>query len=568
MELLAGNISPDGGKRELSKNASVLLVKQELPDDDESPLEYLRNNDPEVVAAEAALSKSSAANIGDAADLLAELEQTRYDVLAPKVLSGLGLTQEQMNKPMRNLSDGMRMRINLASSLIRQPKVLLLDEPSNYLDLEATQWLIHYLKTYPEKCAVVMVSHDLSILKQVTTATVHLRTGTLTLFSGDYETYKEQLAVREKNDQRKNEALEKQIERHEIIYNRFKDLPESRAAQAVAQLKKADKKREQLVEIVQEEAVIDLNFNNPSVLGDPILSMDKISIGYTNNMVLSNVELSLQANSKVGILGQNGQGKSTLIRAIVEKITPTKGTLIKNPVLKIGYFSQDATEELSASSSVYEEFKKKTGITNDSEIRSTLSRYGFGRDKISTMVEHLSGGEKSRLMFCLICTQSPHLIILDEPTNHLDVETREKLTIAINNYKGCVVLVSHDADLHMQTMDKFWLVKDGSVQVYDKGLSHYQNQLQRAIELNASPYSTPKNSAPNTPTSSPSKAKKSPQSPGKNSKEKTQVGGSKASDIGFYSNNNNGSSSSSNSPTKNNNYKEKGSSANRVLSFE
>ena len=482
MQVLEGVISPDAGVRKQDKRATVLLVKQELPDDAKNPIDYLRENDPDIQELEEQLDASDSDYVGEVTDRLAELDEERYETLAPKILMGLGLTPEQLKQPMRNLSGGLRMRIGFAMALVRTPDVLLLDEPTNHLDLESTQWLIEFLKQYSPNCAFVIVTHDIRLLMEVSTSTVHLRGGVLTQFAGNYELYRQQLETRKLKDIQSNDDLAKRIARQKEIYYRFRDLPESRAAQAVAQLKKAEKLEDQIVEIIQEEPVVELDFPEPVAMKDPILRLVNVCVGYSARPVLSDLNLSVQSGSKIGLLGRNGEGKSTLVKLLAGELEPMTGVVERGARLNVGYFSQELTDVLDAKLTVYEQVTKRTNLKADGDVRAFLGRYGFSHDKAGIRVENLSGGEKSRLLFALICAASPNLIILDEPTNHLDVETRAELIKAITQFKGCIILVSHDWDLHEKTMQQFWLAKEGKVQVYEKGLSHYQRQLIQFIE--------------------------------------------------------------------------------------
>ena len=482
MQVLEGVISPDAGGRKQDKRATILLVKQELPDDAKTPIDYLRDNDPDIQKLEEQLDASDSDYVGEVTDRLAELDEERYETLAPKILMGLGLTQEQLKQPMRNLSGGFRMRIGLAMALVRTPDVLLLDEPTNHLDLESTQWLIEFLKQYSPNCAFVIVTHDIKLLMEVSTSTVHLRGGVLTQFAGNYELYRQQLETRKLKDIQSNDDLAKRIARQKEIYYRFRDLPESRAAQAVAQLKKAEKLEDQIVEIIQEESVVELNFPEPVAMKDPILRLNQVCVGYSGHSVLSDLNLSVQSGLKIGLLGRNGEGKSTLVKLLAGKLEPMAGVVERNARLNVGYFSQELTDELDAKLTVYEQVTRRTNFKVDGEVRAFLGRYGFSHDKAGIRVENLSGGEKSRLLFALICAATPNLIILDEPTNHLDVETRAELVKAITQFKGSIILVSHDWDLHEKTMQQFWLAREGTVQVYEKGLGHYQRQLTQFIE--------------------------------------------------------------------------------------
>lgn len=483
LELLAGNISSDGGKRKLNDGVTVLLVKQELPDDDLSPLEYLRGNDPDIKTIEGSLENAHENQLGELYTKLNEFEE-RYEILAPKVLMGLGLKEKELTQPMRNLSGGLRMRIGLSMALVRSPDILLLDEPTNHLDLESTQWLIEFLKNYPKNSAFIIVTHDIQLLTAVTNATTHLRGGILTEYGGDYNVYRQELKLKEEKDKQKNENLDKEIKQKMEIYYRFRDLPEARAAQAKDMQRKAELLKKEKVEIIVEEPVISFTFPEPMIIPDPVIELKNVAIGYDKQPVLNNLNLSIQFGAKIGLLGRNGEGKTSLIKLLAGKLSPLEGRMDTGPRLKIGYFSQDLTDELNVSLTVFQQFQATTGITHNEQTRFQLSRFGFSWDKINTLVENLSGGEKTRLLFALICAREPNLIILDEPTNHLDVETREVLVNAIAEFKGSVILVSHDWDLHEKTMQKFWLAHKGNVQPYTKGLEHYQKMLLSFIEKN------------------------------------------------------------------------------------
>lgn len=478
MDLLAGNITPDGGERVLAeKNVNVLLVKQELTDDDQTPLEYLRNNDRQLQRLEDLLVDAPESKIEEISNEIARLEEERYENLAPKVLMGLGLKKDDLDKPMKNLSGGYRMRIAFSMSLILMPEILLLDEPTNHLDLESTQWLIGFLKDYPKTSAVVVVTHDIKFLLAVTNTTVHLKGGTLTQYGGNYLSLKEMLEAKDKNDEQMNAVLEKKIEQKKKVYFKFRDLPAKRAAQAVDQLRQAKILEEKLVEIVEEEPVVSFQFPDPAEIKNPAVKLAKVSVGYGEKAVLSSLDLSIQSDAKIGLLGRNGEGKSTFIKLIAGKLRHLTGEVDFNPRLKVAYFSQDLTDELDVNLTVYEQYKQATGLTKEEDIRHALAKYAFSHDKIGTRIDDLSGGERSRLMFALICARSPNLIILDEPTNHLDLESKEELVKAISSFKGSILLVSHDLDLHEKTMKQFWLVDNGSVQPYTKGLKQYLASL-------------------------------------------------------------------------------------------
>ncbi|OGT37319.1 MAG: hypothetical protein A3F11_05795 [Gammaproteobacteria bacterium RIFCSPHIGHO2_12_FULL_37_14] len=370
MEILAGNLPLSGGTRKLRENASVMLVKQELPNNDQSPLEYLRSIDSDIQAIEESLDHMPAEKLSNAYGRLAELDEERYEKLAPRVLMGLGLKEEELNQPMRNLSGGLRMRIALSRVLICTPDILLLDEPTNHLDLESTQWLIEFLKNYPSSSAFVLVTHDIKLMNEVTTTTMHLRAGVLTEFGGNYDIYREQLELKEEQDQHKNAEIDKQVKQKMKIYYQFRDLPEARAAQAIDQLKKAERLKDQKVEIIVDEPVVKFSFGEPAQLQDPIINLDEVSLGYNAKLVLSKLNLSIPCGAKIGLLGRNGEGKTTLIKLLADKISSLSGIAERRARLKVGYFSQELTDELNVSLSVYKQFGDRTGIKNDEQIRS------------------------------------------------------------------------------------------------------------------------------------------------------------------------------------------------------
>jgi ATP-binding cassette, subfamily F, member 3 len=484
MRILSGETEPDAGKRRIVDNVSVLLVQQQLPEGNETPLEFLRNNDPDLKKLEEAMDACKEEAFADFSDQCSNLETERYEKLAPQVLIGLGLTRAQLSQPMRQLSGGLRMRVGMAIALVRQPNVLLLDEPTNHLDLESAQWLISYLMSYPRSAAIVIVTHDIALLEQVTTTTMHLRGGELRRFEGTYQRYRQHLDTEDQKDARRNESLTRRIEQKEDIYYRFRNLPENRAAQAVAQHKQAEKLKTQLVELVVEEPVIPLTFAQPTKLQDPILKLTQVSAGYGPTIILNDLNLSIQYGEKIGLLGRNGQGKSTFIRMLANRMEPLDGTIERTQRLEIGYFSQELTEQLDVNKTVAQQFIDSTKINTETLVRAHLDRYGFPHNKLQTLVGELSGGERSRLLFCIICVRAPQLIILDEPLNHLDVETREKLIEAIKTFPGSILLVSHDWDLHEQAMQKFWLADRGTVRPFPYSLSNYKQELQHFIAQN------------------------------------------------------------------------------------
>jgi ATP-binding cassette subfamily F protein 3 len=489
LKVLGGVMNPDAGEREVKNNTKVLLINQELPEDDKTPIEYLREHDPDIVSLneELDITDTQSDRFAQINDLLGDLEDERYEQKAPWILRGLGLKDVEINKPMRQLSGGLRMRVSIAAALIQMPDVLLLDEPTNHLDLESAQWLIEFLKNYPH--TVVIVSHDIKLLNTFAKTTYHLKKNALTQYSCNYDQFLLETKRQEEKDVQKNKDLEKQAKQAETIYYKFRGIA-SRAAQATQRLKKSEDLREQVIEIIPEEPIIPLCFTETTELRSPVVTLENVCVGYQDKIVLKDLNLSMNYGAKVGLLGRNGEGKSTLIKLITESLLPIKGAFNTCPKLKIGYFSQDLADQFDKTLTVYAQFSKATEILNDEKLRNLLGSYGFSRDKVEVKVGNLSGGELARLALAIICTRSPNLIILDEPTNHLDVETRAVLVDAIKEFKGSVLLVSHDWDLHEKSMKDFWVAEAGTVKPYDKGLQNYRKSIEVVSTTNSRGFST------------------------------------------------------------------------------
>lgn len=474
LELLSGTKPLTAGTLKQDKKTRVMLVKQELPTDDKSVLEWLRSVDQDLVTLQSKLDSSKLDQFGDIADQMAEIDEERYEKLAPRVLSGLGLTPEEFNQPMKNLSGGFCMRVSLAAALIQQPDLLLLDEPTNHLDLISSLWLTDFLKTYPKAYAVV--SHDTDFLNQVTNKTWSMQTGKLSTWSGNYDIYVREAEFKKTLDSKNNDSITKKQEHFQVFIDRFGS-HSSTAGLAQSRKKTISKLEQKRIEILPEEKEIPITFPEVALLDNPIINLKGISAGYTDRMVLNNITFSINQDSRIGLLGKNGQGKSTFAKLIADRLeskSSDDGLITRRSGLRIGYFSQNQADELKSELSVYEQLKVASGMVDDAKLRSHLAHFGFDHTKASCKIGKLSGGEKSRLFFAIIAAQQPHLIILDEPTNHLDIPTREALIKAINEYSGAIMLISHDWHLLSRTMKEYALVDNGRVMPYAKGLEHYK----------------------------------------------------------------------------------------------
>jgi ATP-binding cassette subfamily F protein 3 len=356
--------------------------------------------------------------------------------------------------------------------LFAEPDLLLLDEPTNHLDLEATLWVESYLKTYPR--TVLLVSHDRDLLNAVPDRIIHIDQRKLIAYSGNYDSFER---VRRERLKHTAALAAKQAEqrRHMQAYiDRFR-YKASKARQAQSRIK-ALARMEPVVPVV-EEATLAFRFPDPEPLSPPILTLDGAAAGYGERPVLSRLDLRIDMDDRIALLGANGNGKSTLVRLIAGRLKPMAGTLRRSPKLRIGYFAQDQAEELNLAATPLQHMARLEPLATEEKLRAHLGRFGFGGDKAMTRVGALSGGEKARLIFALMSRTAPHLLLLDEPTNHLDMDSREALVEALNTFEGAVILISHDPHLIEMTADRLWLVADGACRGFEGDLEDYRRYL-------------------------------------------------------------------------------------------
>jgi len=474
LRILTGELSPDGGSVSMPKHTRIGYVAQEAPGGDESLIDWVLSADTEraklLAEAETATDPH---RIADIHQRLADIDAHSAPARAAQILAGLGFDEAAQRRPCREYSGGWRMRVALAAVLFLEPELLLLDEPTNYLDLEGTLWLESYLATYPH--TVLIVSHDRDLLNRVVNSILHLDRGKLTLYSGTYDDFEEMRRERINQQLALKKQQDEQRRRIEAFIARFK-AKATKAAQARSRMKVLERMKPIVAEV--EQSVVPFTFPKAEkALASPLIRLEDVTVGYGDTPVLRNLNLRIDNDDRIALLGQNGNGKSTFAKLIAGKLAPMLGRVIKASRLEVGYFAQHQLDELDPAKTPYDYITQLMPDASEAQRRTRLGGYGFGADKADTRCANLSGGEKARLLFMLTAFHGPHLLILDEPTNHLDVDSREALTQALNEFEGAVILISHDRHLVDACADRLWIVRNGTVTPFEGDMDDYRQQL-------------------------------------------------------------------------------------------
>lgn len=478
LKLIRQEISPDDGDISIRKNRHLGGVAQEAPASDDSLIEMVLSYDKErMQLISEAETASDPTRIAEIQTRLADIGAYSAEARAAEILAGLGFSAEEQLRACKEFSGGWRMRVALAGVLFAKPDILLLDEPTNYLDLEGAIWLETYLRNYPY--TAMIVSHDRDFLNEAVTHIMALEGGKLTMSVGNYDAYERRRAeafAQAEAFRTKQEATRKHME---SFIERFR-AKASKAKQAQSRIKALE--RMQSVSTPTLEQSIPFRFPNPKPpMAPPIVRVVDADLGYVEgDPVLKKVDLRLDQDDRIAILGPNGMGKSTLVKAIAGRLAPMDGNIYKHKKLKIAYFAQHQLDELRPKETPYQHVASLMPEGTQAQIRAATAALGFGVNKADTAVEKLSGGEKARLLLGLITFDGAHLLILDEPTNHLDISARESLIMALNEYAGAVIMITHDAHLAEAVAERFWLIKDGHVGVYNGDMEDYRHLIVNA----------------------------------------------------------------------------------------
>jgi ATP-binding cassette, subfamily F, member 3 len=478
--LIAGEIAPESGSISLPKRARLGRVEQEAPAGEQSLIDFVLEADTERAALLAKAEKADDPNdIAAVQTRLVDIDAHAAPARAARILAGLGFDEAAQRRALSEFSGGWRMRVALAAVLFSAPDLLLLDEPTNYLDLEGALWLVDYLSR--SSATIIVISHDRDLLDEVANNILHLDRAKLTLWSGGYSQFerqrREQQALQEK-------AAKKQDEKRahlQSFVDRFR-YKASKAVQAQSRLKMLAKMAP--IAVLRDSDVLPFRLPSPKKrLSPPIIAMERASVGYGDRVVLSKLDLSLSNDDRIGLLGANGNGKSTFAKLLAGRLQPMSGLVKRVSKLEVGFFAQHQVDELDLALTAYGYVAALTPEAPESKKRARAAQMGFSGVRAETKVAQLSGGEKARLLMGLATFDGPQLIILDEPTNHLDIDSRAELIEAINDYEGACVLISHDKRLLEACVDQLWLVADGAVRPFEGDIEDYR----RFVLTGASP---------------------------------------------------------------------------------
>lgn len=493
--LIRGELALESGSISLPSRARIGGVAQEVPGNEVSLLNTVLSYDTErAELMEESERSTDGARIAEIQTRLADIDAWSAEARAASILKGLGFTDEEQLMPCSAFSGGWRMRVALAGVLFSQPDLLLLDEPTNYLDLEGALWLETYLARYPH--TVLIVSHDRGLLNRAVGSILHLEDKKLTLYQGGYETFAETRAARlaaAASEAKKQEARRAHLQ---SFVDRFR-AKASKAVQAQSRLKMIAKLKP--ITTPQEAALKRFTFPTPEELSPPILRIESGSVGYDGVPVLRRLNLRIDQDDRIALLGRNGEGKSTLSKLLAGKLEPLEGQIHKASKLRVGYFAQHQVEELHLDETPIDHIRRLRPEEAPAKLRARLGGFGIGAEQAETLVGKLSGGQKARLSLMLATLDAPHMLILDEPTNHLDIESREALVEALTAYSGAIILVSHDMHLLGLVADRLWLVRDGAVAPYEGDLEAYRTMLLNGTDTEK-PTEKPKEIKPKKPS--------------------------------------------------------------------
>ena len=483
--MLRGELHAESGDLEMLPQWVIAHVAQETPALADPAIEFVLDGDVELRAIERALAEAEAKHqgekVGELHARLGEVEGYSARARAAELMHGLGFSNADLTRPVSDFSGGWRVRLNLGRALMCRSDLLLLDEPTNHLDLDAVIWLEGWLKEY--RGTLVLISHDRDFLDSIVNHIAHIEQQKLTLYKGGYSEFERQRAERMLQQQAMYERQQRNVAHLQSYIDRFR-VQATKARQAQSRIKALE--RMEMISAAHIDSPFSFGFREMQGAPDPLLVLDDVAAGYANKTVLKDVVLTLRPGERLGLLGRNGAGKSTLIKLLAGELAPLQGKRVEGKDLKVGYFAQHQLEQLRLDESPLQHMLRLDPQTREQEHRNYLGGFDFRGDMASSPCGPFSGGEKSRLALALLIWTRPNLLLLDEPTNHLDLEMRHALTLALQDYQGGVVIVSHDRAMLRASCDKFVLVADGAAKTFDGDLDDYKDWLaEQRIKDNA-----------------------------------------------------------------------------------
>ncbi|MBR4682574.1 MAG: ABC-F family ATP-binding cassette domain-containing protein [Elusimicrobiaceae bacterium] len=480
-KLIEGKFSPDGGKIEISRSTQIASVAQDIADPSVPLLSYVLAADKELTRLEKELENPSISGqrMAEVFDKLEFLGAHSAQARASAILSGLGFVNEDFNRPLQEFSGGWQVRANLAATLYAPSNCLLLDEPTNHLDLETALWLENYLTRLDK--TIFIISHDRHILNRLCDKIIHVEDTQLKLYNGNYDTYEKTRAAAIEGAKLAAAKHERVVAHLQSFVDRFR-YKATKAKQAQSRIKMIEKLG--AAPQIPKDPQAHFEFPSPERLQNALVTIENGVAGYDDKPVLQNLNLRIEPDDRIALLGANGNGKSTLAKILSHRLLLMSGKMTLAKKMKIAYFSQHQTEELDVEKTPYEQLSAVMPLATETQIRAQLGAFGLNKAKSDTLIGQLSGGEKSRLLLALITKDAPHLLILDEPTNHLDLQSRQALLEALNAYTGAVVLITHDLHVIELTCDTLWIVRHGTCQNFMGDLEDYKAQLLKNNDRN------------------------------------------------------------------------------------
>tara|TARA_B100000609_G_C17205021_1_gene430438 strand:+ start:239 stop:2101 length:1863 start_codon:yes stop_codon:yes gene_type:complete len=475
LKLIKKEIESDHGEMHLPPNLKIACLDQEIPSSEEIALDYVLEGDidlREVVRAiKIAEENENYQILGDLHSKFEDLGGFSAKSRAEKLMIGLGFTENEFNKPLKDFSGGWRVRLNLARTLMQPSDLLLLDEPTNHLDLDTILWLENWIKSF--QGILILISHDRDFLNSCVDQIAHIQNQKIELYTGNYSEFEIRKAAKLSEQKSNFDKQQREINHMQSFIKRFK-AKATKARQAQSRIKALE--RMKLIAPAHIDSPFVFNIPESEKKSNPLLSLESAELGYEYS-ILSDVKISFRPGDRIGLLGANGVGKSTLIKSLNGVLSILKGNKREGKNLVVGYFSQHQVDDLELSASPIDHIRMLDSEVTEKEIRSFLGGYNFSGDKAKETIKEFSGGEKARLALAKIAFQKPNLLLLDEPTNHLDMDMRQALTVALQDFGGAILLVSHDRHLLANTVDEFFIIKGGKLEKFDGDLDDYRNLI-------------------------------------------------------------------------------------------